>query len=70
MIVCRSESTPNQQAVKLYDIIQDRGSRAFDGFVKVLLASDRLRHFGEMLRGSDTSNPYGKEIVLIQVKSC
>ncbi len=47
----RSESTPNEQALKLLSIIEGRGSRALGDFVSVLLNSERHNHLAEMLRG-------------------
>lgn len=48
-----SEATPNEQALKLFTIIESQGSRAFNSFVNVLLDSDRQRHLGEQLRGTE-----------------
>lgn len=50
-ICYRSEVTPNEQALKLLSVIQDRGSQAFNDFISVLLESDRHKHLGELLQG-------------------
>ena len=63
IIAYRSEATPNNQALKLFSFILERGSQAYNDFVSVLLDSERHKHLGQILRGHiDTGSPMGESL--------